>query len=168
MCHLLIILSVRAGTRISFTHNNYIFNESDGFAVVGISKQGNISEPFSIHLSGGICIHVKKDNLQPHIYICCIGSNGTKNLVTSIEDIRQTLTLNNHSPTLVVVIIPFMNDSVALEDTEVVQLRMELASPVTEDVELVEPTLALVSLFDDSELLGIHVGLTNVMSVFVL
>ena len=67
MWHLLIILSVRAGTRISFTHNNYIFNESDGFAVVGISKQGNISEPFSIHLSGGICIHLKKDNLQPHI-----------------------------------------------------------------------------------------------------
>ena len=61
-----------------------------------------------------------------------------------------------------------MNDSVALEDTEVVQLRMELASPVTENVELVEPTLAVISLFDDSELLGIYVGLTNVMSVFVL
>lgn len=45
-----------AGIVISFTCHNYTFNESDGFATVGIGIQGNISssERISVRLIGGI------------------------------------------------------------------------------------------------------------------
>ena len=71
------------------------------------------------------------------------------NVVHSVEAVDRTLTFNNQSQDSLDVIIPLIVDMVALETVEKLYLRMELVSPVSEDVELVEPTLAVVSIFDN-------------------
>lgn len=86
---------------------------------------------------------------------CYTGSNGTRhnNIVPSVEEVSQVLVLSSQSQTPLVVTIPFVIDMAALEDPEIVYLRMELVSPAPENVKVVEPTLAVISILDNSELL---------------
>ena len=100
---------------------------------------------------------------------CCVGSNGTQNSVPSVGDVSQMLSVNNQNQTLVVAMLPLMIDSVALEDPEVINLWMEFVSPLYENIEFVEPSLAVVTIYDDSEfVVTFQFFLTNLILVFLL
>ncbi len=72
-----------------------------------------------------------------------------------MEEYNEIVILTNKSQSMVVITIPLIADMIALEDFEVVFLQMEVVHPVPVDVQLMDPTSAVIYVLDDCELLVI-------------
>ena len=73
------------------------------------------------------------------------------------------LTLNSQSQDTIDFVIPLIDDTVALEAVENLYLWMEVVGPGSDSVELVEPSLAIVSIIDNSKLLMMNIVYGNVI-----
>jgi hypothetical protein len=81
----------------------------------------------------------------------CPGFNRTSKIFPSVEEFNEIVILTNKSQSTVVITIPLIADMIALEDLEAVFLQMEVVHPVPVDVQLVDPTSAVIYVLDDGE-----------------